>query len=106
MNEFTIGERVRFKPGAEVSDFAKTCEATVKGYEVDVKIGGFREDYLVVSVDGGARGKFEQWVNPREVEPMVRHTKRVFHEDRFSDSTTNGVRRKEPHFLDEEDIFA
>lgn len=110
MNEYFIGERVRFRPGAEVSPAVLKCEATVKGYEVDVLVGTIREDFLIVSVHL-PNGRCEQWVNPREVEPVTKRAPdgrtRAFEgsPDHDSDDTADlpdGTRRVQPRFLEEE----
>lgn len=78
MPEFYIGERVRFLPGAEIGDLARTVgRGRVVGYEVDIPTDADGEedgedinsrDYVVVRVDGSR--PFDQWVLPREIDTL------------------------------------
>lgn len=62
--EYHIGERVRFRPGAEVADEAmRVGGGTVEGYEE-----ANDQDYVIVRVRNGGL-PFDQWVLSEEIEP-------------------------------------
>lgn len=65
--EFYVGERVRIRPGADVSDHAAAHDGlvTVEGYEEVDDV-----DYVIVKVPAmPGRVAFTQLVSPEEIEP-------------------------------------